>query len=182
MKVQPENIFIGATITNKDNENYLVVKVNAKTFYAGKGITLSQYNELWNARAKGVTFKRFCEMQKIKSFKYDDTFEISKEEFAKKEVISQSKNVNTNILSKSAKAVLNNLIKYNKLQLMVNLDAGGSIMRIIEMRDNDKFLLNVDSIYILYNKSLDISYKVCNVLEWGDTVTEVPWEKITPKS
>lgn len=183
MKASAENLFVGATIV-KDGENYLVVKVNAKSFYAAKGITMDDYNSMLNAKLKGVTFKQFCTSNNIKMYHYEDGFDISDSEAAKKEVVTSTKantGSSTSIIDKAEKMVLTELIKKKKLRTLQNISVGNKMMRVIENRDNDRLLLNIDSDYVLYNRSLDAAYKVCSVYDWGVTTKTVPWEKITPQ-
>lgn len=182
MKVDAEHIFAGANITDSNNENFTVIKVNAKSFYAAKGVSYNDYLSMFDNRIKGTTFKKFCELHDFKMYKFDDSFNISEEELSKKNVISQTKNVNFNTLGKAEKLVLSNLVKYNKVKKLANIQVGNNVMRILDYRDKDKFLLNLDSNYILYNSSLDVSYKICSVYDWGERIKEIPWDKITPDS
>lgn len=182
MKASADNVFVGATVT-KNSTNYLVVKVNAKSMYIIQGWTLEQYNTALTMKTKGTTFKDFCEKYKIEMVKYEG-FEIEENEASKKSVIEETKKaVNaTSALGKAEKLVLTDLLKYKKLHRFANISVGDKIMRVLERRDEDKFLLNIDGEYILYNKTLDASCNVCSVFDWGDKIKEVPWEKITPKA
>lgn len=180
MKASAENVFVGANLT-KDNENYLVVKVNAKSMYVAKGWTLEQYNKALAMKQKGITFKDFCEKSGIETAKYNG-YDIAEEESAKKAVVEETKKTTVSALGKAEKVVLTDLLKYNKLRRFQNIQVGEKTMRMLESKDDDKFLLNIDNKYILYNKSLDASYPVCSVFEWGKKATEIPWEKITPKA
>ena len=179
MKAEFDNLFVGAVLT-KDNDKYLVVKVNAKSFYAAKNTTMEDYSFAFGAKAKNVTFKQFCDSNGIKMYHYNDGFDISEEEAKKKQVVEMAKNT-TSLLDKADKATLTELIKKKKLKPLANIAVGNKIFRVIENRDNDKLLLNLDNNYVLYNRSLDISYKVCSVYDWGRLVTAVPWEKISPQ-
>lgn len=181
MKASADNVFIGATVT-KDNVNYLVVKVNAKSMYVAQGWSLEQYNAAFAMKSKEVTFKDFCEKNKIEMVKYSD-YEIAQEESAKKTVIEESKKaVNaTSALGKAEKMVLTDLLKYKRLHRFQNIQVGDTIMRVLENQDNDRFLLNVNDDYILYNRSLDVSCKISTVYDYEEKYKEVPWEKITPK-
>ena len=60
MTVSADNIFVGATVS-KDKKKYLVIKVNAKSFYAAENLTFDQWNTMWENRFKGTTFKALCE-------------------------------------------------------------------------------------------------------------------------
>lgn len=183
MKADAENLFVGATIV-KDGENYLVVKVNAKSFYAAKGVTMDDYNFMLNKKLKGVTFKQFCTSNNILMYHYSDNFEIADSEAAKKEVVQATQSTagkTDSIIDRAEKMVLTELINKKKLRPLQNITVGNKIMRVIENRDNDRLLLNLDSDYVLYNRSLDAAYKVCSVYDWGKTVSTVPWEKITPQ-
>ena len=53
-------------------------------------------------------------------------------------------------------------------------------MRVIENKDNNRFLLNVNNDYILWNKELDSSYFVCHLFDYKSGETQIPWDKITP--
>ena len=53
MKASADNVFVGAILT-KDNEKFLAVKVNAKSMYVAKGMTLDEYNRRYSLKAKGV--------------------------------------------------------------------------------------------------------------------------------
>ena len=59
MKASADNVFVGAILT-KDNEKFLVVKVNAKSMYVAKGMTLDEYNRRHSLKTKETTFKDFC--------------------------------------------------------------------------------------------------------------------------
>ena len=181
MKVAAENIFVGAMVT-KNKENYLVVKVNAKSFYAAKNLTMEEYTFALNSKVKGTTFKDFCKSHNIEMLHYTDNFEIEDTEAAKKTVVEAAKvsAKSESLLDRAEKMVLTDLIKKKKLRTLQNISVGNKVMRVMENRDNDKLLLNLDSNYILYNRSLDATYKVCSVYDWGDKVNEIPWEKITP--
>jgi hypothetical protein len=50
----------------------------------------------------------------------------------------------------------------------------------MENKDNNRFLINVNGDYVLWNKELDSSVFVCNVLDYKSGETVFPWEKITP--
>lgn len=183
MKTSADNVFVGATLT-KNNEKFLVVKVNAKSMYVIKGITFDEYNRRYSLKTKEVTFKDFCKTNNVKMVKFDD-FEIEESEAAKKTIIEEAKASAKNVTSafgKAEKMVLTELLKYNKLQKLATIGVGDTIMRVVENKDNDgnRFLLNVNGDYILYNKELDSSYFVCKVYDYTVGETKFPWEKITP--
>ena len=180
MKANAENVFVGATLT-KDGEKFLAVKVNAKSMYVAKGITLDEYNRRYSLKAKGVTFKDFCKANKIEMVKFDG-FEIEETEAAKKAIVEESKSAKNNVsaFGKTEKAVLTELLKYNKLQKYANIGVGDTVMRVMENKDNNRFLINVNGDYVLWNKELDSSVFVCNVLDYKSGETVFPWEKITP--
>ena len=112
-----------------------------------------------------------------------DNFEIEENEAAKKAIIEETKSSDKNVTSafgKAEKAVLTELLKYNKLQRLANIGVGDNIMRVIENKDNNRFLLNVNNDYILWNKELDSSYFVCHLFDYKSGETQIPWDKITP--
>jgi hypothetical protein len=181
MKASADNVFVGAILT-KDNEKFLAVKVNAKSMYVAKGMTLDEYNRRYSLKAKGVTFKDFCKANNIEMVKFDG-FEIEENEAAKKAIVEESKTSAKNVTSafgKAEKAVLTELLKYNKIQKWANISVGDNIMRVMENKDNNRFLLNVNNDYILWNKELDSSYFVCHLLDYKSGETQIPWDKITP--
>lgn len=179
MKASAENVFVGASI-KKGEENFTVVKANAKTMYVAK-MTTEEYNRALVLKAKGETFKDFCKKLKIKMVKYDG-FEIDEKEASKKAVIEEAKSSpKTSALGKAEKMVLKELLKYNKIHRFQNIGVGDKIMRVLENRENNYFLLNVNNDYILWNKELDSSYYVCSVFDYEPNKTVFPWEKITPK-
>lgn len=183
MKASADNVFVGAILT-KDNEKFLAVKVNAKSMYVAKGMTLDEYNRRYSLKAKGVTFKDFCKANNIEMVKFDN-FEIEETEAAKKAIVEESKSSSKNVTSafgKAEKMVLTELLKYNKLQRLANISVGDNIIRVMENKDDNRFLLNVNNDYILWNKELDSSYFVCHLLDYKPGETEFPWEKITPAS
>jgi hypothetical protein len=182
MKASADNVFVGAILT-KDNEKFLVVKVNAKSMYVAKGMTLEEYNRRYSLKVKGVTFKDFCKTNNIEMVKFDN-FEIEESEAAKKTVVEETKSSAKNVPSafgKAEKMVLTELLKYNKIQRLANIGVGDNIIRVMENKDNNRFLLNVNNDYILWNKELDSSYFVCHLLDYKPGETTFPWEKITPK-
>jgi hypothetical protein len=182
MKASADNVFVGAILT-KDNEKFLAVKVNAKSMYVAKGITLEEYNRRYSLKAKGVTFKDFCKANNIEMVKFDG-FEIEEKEAAKKSIVEESKSAKNTIsaFGKAEKMVLTELLKYNKLQKYANIGVGDTIMRVMENKDDDRnrFLINVNNDYILWNKELDSSVFVCHLLDYKPGETVFPWEKITP--
>ena len=179
MKANADNVFVGAILT-KDNEKYLVVKVNAKSMYVAKNFTMDKYNKMFSLKPKNETFKEFCKNNNIEMVKYDN-FNIEEEEVSKKAVIENTKKSNnTSAFGKAEKMVLAELLKYNKLHRLANITVGNTVMRVMENKDNNRFLLNVNNDYILYNKELDSSYFVCKVLDYKQGETVFPWEKITP--
>lgn len=181
MKASADNVFVGAILT-KDNEKFLVVKVNAKSMYVAKEMTLDEYNRRYSLKTKETTFKDFCKANSIEMVKFDN-FEIEENEAAKKAIIEETKSSAKNVTSafgKAEKAVLTELLKYNKLQRLANIGVGDNIMRVIENKDNNRFLLNVNNDYILWNKELDSSYFVCHLFDYKSGETQIPWDKITP--
>ena len=78
MKASAENVFVGATLT-KGDEKYVVIKVNAKSMYVAKGITIDDYNRMYSLKPKGTTFKDFCEKNNIEMVKFGG-FEIEESE------------------------------------------------------------------------------------------------------
>jgi len=182
MKASADNVFVGAILT-KDNEKFLAVKVNAKSMYVAKGITLEEYNRRYSLKAKGVTFKDFCKANNVEMVKFDG-FEIEEKEAAKKSIVEESKSAKNTIsaFGKAEKMVLTELLKYNKLQKYANIGVGDTIMRVMENKDDDRnrFLINVNNDYILWNKELDSSVFVCHLLDYKPGETVFPWEKITP--
>lgn len=180
MKASAENVFVGATLT-KDNEKYVAIKVNAKSMYVAKGITIDDYNRMYSLKPKGTTFKDFCEKNNIEMVKFDG-FEIEESEACKKAVIEESKKASNNVsaFGKAEKAVLSDLLRYNKLHRLQTYGVGDTVMRVMENKDDNRFLLNVNNDYILYNKELDTSYFVCNIFDYKPGETIFPWEKITP--
>ena len=114
-----------------------------------------------------------------------DNFEIEENEAAKKAIVEETKSSSKNVTSafgKAEKMVLAELLKYNKLQRLANISVGDNIIRVMENKDDNRFLLNVNNDYILWNKELDSSYFVCHLLDYKPGETEFPWEKITPAS
>ena len=73
MRVSPDNIFPGAKV-KLGSENFTIIKVNAKSFYATT-MTMAEFQTKWNNR-KGLTFLNFCKANDIKSYKYSEPFEI----------------------------------------------------------------------------------------------------------
>ena len=181
MKASADNVFVGAILT-KDNEKFLVVKVNAKSMYVAKGMTLDEYSRRYSLKTKGVTFKDFCKANNVEMVKFDN-FEIEESEAAKKAIVEETKSSAKNVTSafgKAEKAVLTELLKYNKIQKWANICVGDNIMRVMENKDNNRFLLNVNNDYILWNKELDSSYFVCHLIDYKIGETQIPWDKITP--
>jgi len=180
MKASADKVFVGAKV-KKDNDNYLVVKVNAKSMYVAKNMTLENYNAAFNCKPKTETFKDFCKRHNIEMVKFDG-FEIEEKEASKKTVIEESKKAaNTkSALGKAEKMVLAEMLKYNKVRMYATIGVGDTTMRIMERKDDDKFLINVNNDYILYNKDLDISCFACRVFDYVPGETKFPWEKITP--
>ena len=181
MKANADNVFVGAILT-KGNEKFLAVKVNAKSMYIAKGMTLDEYNRIYSLKPKGMTFKDFCKANEIEMVKFED-FEIEEGEAAKKAIVEETKSSAKSVTSafgKAEKAVLTELLKYNKIQRLANISVGDNIMRVMENKEDNRFLLNVNNNYILWNKELDASYFVCRVLDYKPGETKIPWDKITP--
>lgn len=175
MKASPDNIFVGAKVT-KDGKEFTVIKVNSKSFYLAP-ISYESYQNLWDMRPKKETFKDFCKRQKFLMDKYDG-YEIDEQEVSKKALIDESqKGKNLYKLDKAVKLIIEDDIKHNKLRTLTNQSCGSKIFRIVEMRDKDKFLINYDNDYVLYNSSIDTSVKIGTVFD-GFTKDTIPWEKI----
>lgn len=182
MKASADNVFVGATVSNNDTK-YLVIKVNTKSMYIAKDITLEDYNRIWDLRPKGETFKVFCEKHGYEMVKYD-SYEIEDNEAAKKNVIEETKKASNNassVFGKTEKMILTDLLKYKQLQRLANIPLPSGVMRVMERKDDDKFFININKEYILYNRTLDAVCDVCSVFDYCDKYKEVPWEKITPK-
>lgn len=179
--VSSDNAFIGATVSD-GKDNFTIIKVNAKSMYVAKGISIEQYNKMWEARKKGETFKSFCEKNQFEMVKYGLPYQIDETEIAKKDTVEVVKReAPTSLFGESEKAVLEALLKAKKIHRFANISVGNStIMRVMDQKDNI-FLLNVDNNYILYNKDTDTSYVVCSVYDYGEKVTEIPWDKVKVK-
>lgn len=176
MKATKDNTFIGATLT-KGKDKYLVVKVNQKTVYLLKNKTKEDYDHLLLLKGKS-SFKDFCKKNKIEALPYEG-FEISEEESKKKAVVEQNKNQASSALGKAEKMVLTELLKQKKLHRLQNIAVGDKILRVVEIKDRNKFFINVENEYILYNMELDVVCKAGSVFDY-DTTKQIEWEKITP--
>lgn len=183
VKASAENVFVGAVVS-KGEEKYLVIKVNSKSMYIAKDITLEDYNRIWDMRPKGETFKTFCEKHGYEMVKYD-AYQVEENEAAKKNVIEETKKASndaSSVFGKTEKAILTELLKYKKLHRLANIDTGNGVMRVLERKDDDKFFINVNKEYVLYNRTLDAVCDICSVFDYHEKYETVPWEKITPKA
>lgn len=168
-------------VTNKNGEKFLVIKVNAKSFYLAKGITLKKYNALFSVKSKGETFKQFCDKNNFKMFKYDDFEVVQEEEKAEisDNVLEKKFNyVDTAYLNQNEKMILATLKENKELTRYQNIITNDGIMRVMDLKDKDKLLLNVNSNYVLYNMTSDNSYKVCSIYDWDKQIKQIPWEKV----
>jgi len=175
LKVTCENIFVGARIS-KDGKFFSVVKVNQKSFYAAD-FSYDEYLEKWDVKSKGVTFKEFCKVWDIKSYKYTDLFEITEEEFGRKDKIQTS--CDTYKLDyrtkKSIVEQVDNAKKKGRVKLL-QFDVGQKTIRILEVKDENLFL-NIDGDYVLFSLSTKESIKVGTVFDYKEK--EIPWNKLS---
>lgn len=182
MTVSADNIFVGATVS-KDKKKYLVIKVNAKSFYAAENLTFDQWNTMWENRFKGTTFKALCESHHYLMYKYSDKFEVEESESKKKTLVESVKVASKKTssgLTKLDKEALKDLLRFKRLHNYQNIQVGNNTMRVLANQDNQKFLLNLNDDYVLYNNALDLDMKIGNVYETKLTMDTIPWNKITP--
>lgn len=180
MRVAPENIFPGARI-RLGEENYFVIKVNAKSFYASK-ITYLEFVEKYNSRAKGVTFTAFCKANNIKSYKYTEPFEIEENEFSRKLIAKQNAETSYK-LEKFEKNFIIEAINYRKkkkrpVKLMPVFQAGNKRVFVLEEKENS-YLANIDNDYVLFCLDTDEWIKISTAYDYHDKYKQIPWERLS---
>ena len=180
MRVAPENIFPGARIKLGEND-YFVIKVNAKSFYASKN-TYQEFVEGFNKRLKNVTFTAYCKQHNIKSYKYVEPFEIEENEFNRKAVaVENSKN--TYELDKHEKAGIVDYINFlrkkkRSVRLSSLLTIGNKKIFFLEEK-NDCFLVNINDDYIMFSLETDEWIKISTVYDFKEKFDHIPWEKLS---
>lgn len=181
MKIAPDNIFVGARL-KLGNDNFTVVKVNTKSFYATT-MTFAEYKEKWDSRLKGTTFLNFCKIYEIKQYKYTEPFEIGEGEIGRKKV-AENNSKDEYKISKQDKAQLLEAIRYlkkknGKVRLSSQL-ALYNIKRVyfLEERD-DCYLANMDGDYIMFSISTDEWIKISTAYDFLDKYDHIPWELLS---
>lgn len=178
MRVSPDNIFPGAKV-KLGSENFTIIKVNAKSFYATT-MTMAEFQTKWNNR-KGLTFLNFCKANDIKSYKYSEPFEIEATE-TNRMIIAKINTSNEYKFGEVEKQVFTENVEYFKkkkknirlFQFYVNK----KMIRVLEVRENS-YLLNYDKDYILYSFDTNECIKIATVYDYKDKYSEVPWEKLS---
>lgn len=105
IKLTAENAFVGAKIKLKDEE-FLVVKVNAKSLYITKTF---DFLEKWEVRPKGTKWKDFCNRYDAFMVKYGD-YTITEEEVKRKEEVAKiEENKSLNLMTPAAEKIARGL-------------------------------------------------------------------------
>lgn len=92
MKLTNENAFIGANVSY-EKQKMVIVKINTKSVYLAKD---KRFLKRWEIRPKGMTWKKFCELNEAKMVSYglieiDEKEADLKESFVEREKIKTSK-------------------------------------------------------------------------------------------
>lgn len=178
MDVTCENVYIGARISDKEGNQLTVVKVNQKSFYATR-YTYDEYLEKWDCKSKGVTFKEFCKVWEVGSYKYSSDFQITEEEVSRKEkcVANAANAYKVDYKVKRALSTQINAFRKAKKKLrFLQVDVGKDTVRIIE-ENGDNFFLNINNDYVLYSHNTGEYVKVSSVFDYNEK--EIPWGRLS---
>lgn len=174
MHVTNENIFVGARISQQD-KTFSVIKVNAKSFYA-TSMSYDEYLDKWDSKFKGVTFKEFCKVWEINSYKYTDSFEITEDELKRKNTVSSSSSYKLDYrVKRTIETEITNRKKRRKRVRFLQFESGSKTIRVIEENGNN-YLLNIDNDYVLFSLDTKDCIKLCSVFEYNEE--KIPWEKL----
>lgn len=179
MKLTNENAFVGAKVTY-NGKQMTVIKVNAKSFYATE-MTLSEFNEKYDNRLVGATFVAFCKSMDIFSYKYSDNFEIDEKEISRKKIAEinakQSAYTINSIERKGIENTIKDFAKKKRNLKLYQFTPQKRLIRFLEIRDENNFLLNIDNDYVLYSIETQESIKISTVYDYN--YKEVPWYKLS---
>lgn len=181
MRIAPDNIFPGARV-KLDGNNYTVIKVNAKSFYATT-MSFAEYKDKWDNRLRGTTFLKFCEINEISQYKYSDAFDIEENEFNRKELAETNAKIEYKI-NKADKAEIIEWISLQKkkrgrvvLSPQISVSSIKSVF-FLEEKD-DCYLVNMDHDYVLCSPLTDEWIKISTVYDFRTKYDHVPWELLS---
>ena len=178
MKVSPENIFPGAKV-KLGSEDFTIIKVNAKSFYATT-MSMAEFQKKWNNR-KGLTFTNFCKVNEIKSYKYNEPFEIEENEFNRKD-LAEANSSHEYKFGDVEKKVFTEMVDFFKKKKrsikLFQFEVGKNLIRVLEVNGNS-YLLNYNNDYVLYSFDTNECIKISTVYDFKDKYKEVPWEKLS---
>lgn len=181
MKLTPEIIFPGCKI-KLGEQNYVVIKVNSKSFYATT-MSYSDFLDKWELKLKGTTFIEFCKFNNVKMYKYSEPFEIEENEFNRKRIVA----VNSNLVYK--------IDKYDKATIIDRIKTIKKKKKTVEFtpifslsskktcyflkENNGSYLANINKDYILFCPDTDEWLKISTVYDYSEKYDHTPWELLS---
>lgn len=177
MRVTPDNIFPGARITLKD-EQWFVVKVNAKSFYA----TTTPYQEFveeYARRPKGTTFTAYCKRSGIRMCKYSDEFEIDESESGRRKVAEQNQKSSYRLETYEKKAITDRIAQLKGKVVLSPLFLAGRKRVFFLSEKEGSYLANIDDDYILFSPQQDEWIKIATVYDFKEKFDHTPWERLS---
>lgn len=171
MQASKENVFIGAQV-EKDGKKMTVVKINEKSLYLAP-TPIENYRLLWKTRPAKETFKDFCRRNGFPMESYSG-WEISETE-AERGKAQKAAGKAGYSLSQAVRKEIEEEEKKKKIRLLVTFPTEKGTARILQKNGEDKYLVNCDGDYVLYNRTSGLSVKVGSAMSG---LKSVDWERI----
>lgn len=171
MKVSKENVFIGAQV-EKDGRKMTVIKANEKSFYLAP-TPIENYRLLWKTRPDKETFRDFCKRNSFPMESYSG-WEIPEAE-AERGRVQEISEKSGYSLSAAVKKEIEEEEKKGKIRLLVTFPTENGVARILQKNGEDKYLLNCDGDYVLYNRTKSLSLKIGDAVH---SVKAVDWRRV----
>ena len=177
MRVAPDNIFPGARITLK-GEQWFVVKVNAKSFYASTS-SYQEFVEGYARRLKGTTFTAYCKQNGIRMCKYSDEFEIEENEFSRRMIAEQNQKSSYHLEAYEKKAITDRITQLKGKVVLSSIFLAGKKKVFFLSEREGSYLANIDGDYILFSPQQDEWIKIATVYDFKEKFDHTPWERLS---
>lgn len=171
MRASKENVFIGAQV-EKGGKKMTVVKINEKSLYLAP-TSIENYRLLWKTRPVKETFKEFCRRNGFPMESYSG-WEISETEAERGKAQKAAEKTGYN-LSQAVKKEIEEEEKRKKIRLLVTFSTEKGTARILQKNGEDKYLVNCDGDYVLYNRTSGLSVRIGSAV---DGLKTVDWERV----
>lgn len=177
MRVAPENIFPGARIA-LNGEQWFVVKVNAKTFYASTK-TYQEFVEAYSKRLKGTTFTAYCKQNGIRTCKYSEEFEIDEAESSRRTIAEQNQKLSYRIEAYEKKAITDRIAQLKGNVVLSPLFLAGKKLVFFLSEKDGSYLANIDNDYVLFSPQYNEWIKIATVDDFKEKFDHIPWEQLS---